>query len=179
MKQQQLQGSNVAGNSSSPGTVVKQAITRPVTDTEMALLKQRQAALQQQQQQQTKMTQMQVPAQTGLTPAQIFAHAGLQVQQQACASSGAGCTPVATLVKTNVAGVRAATPQQIRQLTLHSQFLAQRKLPGQKVAQIAQVAGKAGVQTQLIVQPKPLPVTMQQIQLKSTNMHQFTHVSIQ
>lgn len=123
---------------------------------------------------------LQVPTQTGLTPAQIFAQAGLQVQQ---AGTSAG-TPVATLVKTaNVAGVRTATPQQIRQLALHPQIIAQRKLPAQKVAQLAQVASKAGVQTQLIVQQKSLPTTMtvQQIQqvmkhVQPSAMQQFTHV---
>jgi len=123
-----------------------------------------------------------MPAQSNLTPAQIFAQAGLQVQQAGTSASG---TPVATLVKTaNVAGVRTATPQQIRQLALHPQIIAQRKLPAQKVAQLAQVA-KAGVQTQLIVQQKSLPTTMtvQQIQqvmkhVQPSTMQQFTHVSI-
>lgn len=36
-------------------------------------------------------------------------------------------------------GVKTATPQQIRQLTLQQQLLAQRKLPAQKVAQLGQV----------------------------------------
>ncbi|EZA58517.1 Helicase domino [Ooceraea biroi] len=163
---------------------VKQTVTRTVSDTEMAALIKRQAL-----QQQAKaaaaaaaVAQVQVPAQTGLTPAQIFAQAGLQVQQAGTSASG---TPVATLVKTaNVAGVRTATPQQIRQLALHPQIIAQRKLPAQKVAQLAQVAGKAGVQTQLIVQQKSLPATMtvQQIQqvmkhVQPSAMQQFTHVS--
>lgn len=123
-----------------------------------------------------------MPAQTGLTPAQIFAQAGLQVQQ---AGTSAGGTPV-TLVKTaNVAGVRTATNQQIRQLALHPQIITQRKLPAQKVAQLAQVAGKSGVQTQLIVQQKgslsTTAMTMQQIQqvmkhVQPSAMQQFTHV---
>lgn len=125
---------------------------------------------------------LQVPTPAGLTPAQIFAQAGLQVQQ---AGTSAGGTPVATLVKTaNVAGVRTATPQQIRQLALHPQIITQRKLPAQKVAQLAQVANKTGVQTQLIVQPtKSLPTTMtvQQIHqvmkhVQPSAMQQFTHV---
>lgn len=114
---------------------------------------------------------------TGLTPAQIFAQAGLQVQQMGTSASG---TPVATLVKTaNVTGVRTGTPQQIRQLALHPQILAQRKLAGQKVA--AQL-GKGGMQTQLIVQsPKSLPVSMQQIQqvikqVQPPAVQQFPHV---
>lgn len=100
------------------------------------------------------------------------------------AGTSAGGTPVATLVKTaNVAGARTATPQQIRQLHLHSQILSQRKLP-QKVAQLAQVANKGGVQAQLIVQPtKSIPTTMtvQQIQqvmkhVQPSAMQQFSHV---
>lgn len=112
---------------------------------------------------------LQVPGQTGLTPAQIFAQAGLQMQQPGTSASG---TPVATLVKTaNVAGVRAATPQQIRQLALHPQIITQRKLPAQKVAQLAQVASKAGMQTQLIVQPKSLPTTMTVQQIHQVMKH--------
>lgn len=126
------------------------------------------------------MSLLQVPTATGLTPAQIFAQAGLQVQQ---AGTSAGGTPVATLVKTtNVAGVRAATPQQIRQLALHPQIITQRKLPAQKVTQLAQV-NKAGLQTQLIVQPtKSLPTTMtvqqihQVIKHVPSAMQQFGHV---
>ncbi|XP_066594642.1 helicase domino isoform X2 [Prorops nasuta] len=147
--------------------VGKQTVARTVSETEMAALLKRQAL-----QQQAKVAQVQVPAQTGLTPAQIFAQAGLQVQQAGTSSTG---TPVATLVKTgNVASVRAATPQQLRHLALHPQIIAQRKLPG-----------KAGVQTQFIVQQKSLPATMtvqqiqqvmKQVQQPST-MQQFTHVS--
>ena len=101
------------------------------------------------------------------------------------AGTSAGGTPVATLVKTtNVSSVRTATPQQIRQLSLHPQIITQRKLPAQKVAQLAQVANKAGVQTQLIVQPtKSLPTTMtvQQIHqvmkhVQPSTMQQFSHV---
>lgn len=115
------------------------------------------------------MTLLQVPGQTGLTPAQIFAQAGLQMQQPGTSASG---TPVATLVKTaNVAGVRAATPQQIRQLALHPQIITQRKLPAQKVAQLAQAASKAGMQTQLIVQPKSLPTTMTVQQIHQVMKH--------
>ncbi|XP_023290809.1 helicase domino isoform X4 [Orussus abietinus] len=173
-----LMKQGVAGTVAQAG-VGKQTVARTVSETEMAALIKRQAALQQQAK---AVAQVQVPAQAGLTPAQIFAQAGLQVQQ---AGTSAGGTPVATLVKAaNVAGVRAATPQQIRQLALHPQIIAQRKLPAQKVAQLAQVAGKAGVQTQLIVQQKSLPATMtvQQIQqvmkhVQPSTMQQFTHVS--
>ncbi|XP_043282963.1 helicase domino isoform X5 [Venturia canescens] len=169
------------------GTVTKQNLARAVTESEMATLLKRQAAAAAaaaaQHQSQTKVGQVQVAGQqTGLTPAQIFAQAGLQVQQ-ASTSTGAG-TPVATLVKTaNVSGVRAATPQQIRQLALHPQILTQRKMAGQKVAQLAQVKA-GGVQTQLIVQQKSLPaaMTVQQIQqvmkhVQPSGIQQFTHVS--
>ncbi|XP_015114836.1 helicase domino [Diachasma alloeum] len=162
------------------GVNVGKPVTRTVTEAEMATLLKQQAVMQRQQQQKT-VTQVQVPGQmTTLTPAQLFAQAGLQ---QAGPSTG---SPVATLVKTaNVTGVRTATPQQIRQLQLHPQILTQRKLPGQKVAQLAQVAGKAGVQTQLIVQQKSLPATMtvQQIQqvinrgVPPQGLQGFTHVS--
>ncbi|XP_014482898.1 PREDICTED: uncharacterized protein LOC106748666 [Dinoponera quadriceps] len=174
-----------AAGSVAQTTVGKQTVTRTMSEAEMAALLKRQAL-----QQQAKaaaaaaaaVAQVRVPAQAGLTPAQIFAQAGLQVQQAGTSASG---TPVATLVKTaNVAGVRTATPQQIRQLALHPQILAQRKLPAQKVAQLAQVAGKTGVQTQLIVQQKSLSTTMtvQQIQqvmkhVQPSAMQQFTHVS--
>ncbi|KAG7202050.1 hypothetical protein KM043_004731 [Ampulex compressa] len=160
-----------------PG-VAKQTVARTVSETEMAALIKRQAL----HQQAKAVAQVQVPTQPGLTPAQIFAQAGLQVQQ---AGTSTGGTPVATLVKTaNMAGVRTATPQQIRQLALHPQIITPRKLPAQKVAQLAQVAGKTGVQTQLIVQQKSLPATMtvQQIQqvmkhVQPSAMQQFTHVS--
>lgn len=173
-------------NQGAGGTVNKQNVTRTVTENDMATLLKRQAAAAAaaaQHQAQTKVGQVQVSGQqTGLTPAQIFAQAGLQVQQ-ASTSTGAG-TPVATLVKTaNVSGVRAATPQQIRQLALHPQILTQRKMAGQKVAQLAQVK-TGGVQTQLIVQQKSLPaaMTVQQIQqvmkhVQPSSIQQFTHVS--
>ncbi|XP_051168190.1 helicase domino isoform X6 [Leptopilina boulardi] len=156
-------------------------VTRPVTETEMAALLKRQAAASTVLQQAKTVAQVQVPGQTGLTPAQIFAQAGLQVQ----ASTSTGGTPVATLVKTSGMGVRAATSQQIRQLQLHPQMLAQRKLPGgQKVAQLAQVTGKGGVPTQLIVQKQSIPTTMtvqhlQQVmkQVQPSTVQQFSHVS--
>ncbi|KAL6258452.1 hypothetical protein P5V15_010408 [Pogonomyrmex californicus] len=170
-----------AGTVAAQSAVSKPTMARTVSDTEMAALLKRQAL-----QQQAKaaaaaaVAQVQVPAQAGLTPAQIFAQAGLMQQ----AGTSTGGTPVATLVKTNVAGIRTATPQQIRQLALHPQIITQRKLPGQKVAQLAQVTNKAGVQTQLIVQPKSLPtaMTVQQIhqvmkQVQPSAIQQFGHVS--
>ena len=171
-----LMKQNITAGTVAQATVGKQTVARTVSETEMAALIKRQAL----QQQAKAVAQVQVPAQTGLTPAQIFAQAGLQVQ----AGTSASGTPVATLVKTaNVASVRTATPQQIRQLALHPQIITQRKLPAQKVAQLTQVAAKTGVQTQLIVQQKSLPATMtvQQIQqvmkhVQPSAMQQFTHV---
>ncbi|XP_034942058.1 helicase domino isoform X5 [Chelonus insularis] len=174
-----LMKQGVVASAVAQGNVAGKSISRVVSESEMAAMIKRQAALQQQAK---TVAQVQVPAQTGLTPAQIFAQAGLQVQQAGTSASG---TPVATLVKTGaMVGVRAATSQQIRQLALHPQILTQRKLPGQKVTQLAQMAGKGGVQTQLIVQQKSLPTTMtvQQIQqvmkhVQPSTMQQFTHVS--
>ncbi|XP_050451376.1 helicase domino isoform X5 [Cataglyphis hispanica] len=166
------QGIPTVGTAAAQTGVSKQ-MARPVSETEMALIK-RQAL---HQAKTAAAAAGQMPP-TGLTPAQIFAQAGLQVQQMGTSASG---TPVATLVKTaNVTGVRTGTPQQIRQLALHPQILAQRKLAGQKVA--AQL-GKGGMQTQLIVQsPKSLPVSMQQIQqvikqVQPPAVQQFPHVS--
>ncbi|XP_070162370.1 helicase domino isoform X4 [Polyergus mexicanus] len=167
------QGIPTAGTAVAQTGVSKQTIARSVSETEMALIK-RQAL---HQAKTAAAAAGQMPP-TGLTPAQIFAQAGLQVQQMGTSASG---TPVATLVKTaNVTGVRTGTSQQIRQLALHPQILAQRKLAGQKVA--AQL-GKGGLQTQLIVQsPKSLPVSMQQIQqvikqVQPPAVQQFPHVS--
>lgn len=141
------------------GNVGKQ-IARPVSESEVAALIKCQQ-LQHQQKQLQAGTSQQVHA-------QLFAQAGIQVQH-------AGSSQVATLVKavssapdTNTTtnaqmktaiaqGVKAATPQQIRQLQIHPHLLAQRKLPGHtKVAQLAQVTNKA-----LLVQtPKSMPATM-------------------
>ncbi|KAG8279560.1 hypothetical protein J6590_102193 [Homalodisca vitripennis] len=130
----------------------------------------------------------------GLTPAQILAQAGLQAQ---------GPGQVAALVKTAggqhlpltipqvkatlAPGVKAAaaTPQQIRQLTLQNQLLAQQrsKLTGQKVAQLGQVmVTNKGVPAQLIVQSQksvPTTMTMQQIQqvIKHVHPQHIAHVS--
>ncbi|XP_012528470.1 helicase domino isoform X8 [Monomorium pharaonis] len=173
-----------AGTVTTQAAVSKPTMTRTMSDTEMAALLKRQVQQQAKAAAAAAVAQVQVPAgQTGITPAaaQLFAQAGLQMQQTGT-SAGA---PVATLVKTaNVAGVRTATPQQIRQLALHPHLLSQRKLP-QKVAQLTQVANKGGVQTQLIVQPtKSLPTTMtvQQIQqvmkhVQPSTMQQFSHGS--
>ncbi|XP_018403303.1 PREDICTED: helicase domino [Cyphomyrmex costatus] len=174
-----------AGAATPQTAVGKPAMTRTLSDTEITTALLKRQALQQQAKAAAAaaVVQGQVPTPTGLTPAQIFAQAGLQVQQ---AGTSAGGTSVATLVKTtNVPGVRTATPQQIRQLAIHPQIITQRKLPAQKVAQLTQVANKAGVQTQLIVQPtKSLPTTMtvQQIHqvmkhVQPSTMQQFSHVS--
>ncbi|XP_076286564.1 domino helicase isoform X6 [Lasioglossum baleicum] len=171
-----LMKQGIAAGTVGQATVGKQTVARAVSETEMAALIKRQTL----QQQAKAVAQVQVPGQAGLTPAQLFAQAGLQVQQPGTSSSG---TPVATLVKTANVGVRTATPQQIRQLALHPQIITQRKLPAQKVAQLAQVTSKSGVQAQLIVQQKSLPATMtvQQIQVmkhvQPSAMQQFTHVS--
>ncbi|KAL0125638.1 hypothetical protein PUN28_004615 [Cardiocondyla obscurior] len=172
------QGIATPGAVTGQTAVNKPTMTRTMSETEMTALLQKRTL--QQQSKAGAVAQVQVPTPTGLASAQIFAQAGLQVQQ---AGTSAGGTPVATLVKTaNVAGVRTATPQQIRQLAaLHPQIITQRKLPTQKVGQFA---NKAGVPTQLIVQPKSLPTTMtvQQIQqvikhVQPSAMQQFTHVS--
>lgn len=62
--------------------------------------------------------------------------------------------------------LKTTTPQQLRQLQLQQQLLAQKKLVNQKITGIAQVAGKGGVATQVIVGSKPLStaMTMQQFQ---------------
>ena len=96
-----LMKQNITAGTVAQATVGKQTVARTVSETEMAALIKRQAL----QQQAKAVAQVQVPAQTGLTPAQIFAQAGLQVQ----AGTSASGTPVATLVKTaNVASVRTA-----------------------------------------------------------------------
>nr|QVD39288.1 Helicase domino [Schistocerca gregaria] len=177
----------------------KQTVTRAVPDSEMAAMFKRQQLIVQQQ----KAQQVQVSTQGNLTPAHFLA----QVQQ----AGTSGQTQVATLVKAvsaaggsqqsvtiPVAGVTIpqvkaltpgtmkATPQQMRQLALQQQqLLQQRKMAGQKVAQLTQVANKAGVPTQLIVQSqKTLPSTMtvqhiQQVikQVQPQTVQQFTHAS--
>ena len=159
------------------GTVQTVGGKQPVaklSENEIAFLKKQNvaAALQQGK----TVTQVQVPTQSGLTPTQLFAQAGLQMQTSTSTS------PVALVKAPGMTGVRA-TPQQIRQLQLHPQLLAQRKLPGQKVTtQLAQVTGKAGVQGQLIFQQKPGTVTVQQFQqvlkgVQPSAVQQFTHVS--
>ncbi|XP_044753468.1 helicase domino [Coccinella septempunctata] len=150
----------------------KTAITR--TDSEVAQILKKQQQLQQQ-----KALAAAVASQSNtiqnLSP-QVFAHAFQQ--------AGTSGTPVATLVKTvSSSGVSQAVtipiasakslnsqlkanPQQIRQLHIQQQLLAQKKLGTQKVS-IAQVAGtKTNMQTQLIVGSKPLQtaMTVQQFQ---------------
>lgn len=161
------------------GTAVVQGkpttVARTISEAEMAALIKHKTMLQQQAKAQGQQV---VTAQTGLTPAQLFKQAGLQ--QAGTSAGGGGGTQVATLVKpAGVAGVRTASPQTIRHLQLqsspHATIIGQRK-----VAQLAQVAGKAGVQTQLIVQQKSLPagMTVQQIQqvmkhVQPSQMQQF------
>ncbi|XP_067010530.2 helicase domino [Anabrus simplex] len=165
----------------------KQTMSRTVSESEMTAMIKRQQQLVAQQKA-AAAQQVQVTSQPGLPQAHLLAQAGLQMQQ----AGTSGQTQMATLVKTVSApggssqsvtipvtsmtipqvkatlspGVKSATQQQIRQLTLHhQQIMQQRKLPMQKVAQLAQVAGKGGVPAQLIVQSqKPATMTVQQIQ---------------
>ncbi|XP_014280973.1 helicase domino isoform X2 [Halyomorpha halys] len=167
---------SVAVTSSTPTQRVQQVkgVTRAVSDTEMvALLKRQQAA--------------KSSSQGTLTSAQILAQAGIHAQQTS--ASGQQVGQVATLVKTvpatslPVTGLtlpqmkaalgsglkaNAVSSQQIRQLSIQQQLIAQhRKIPQQRVAQIGQVATKGGATAQLIVQSQksmPTTVTMQQIQ---------------
>lgn len=71
-----------------------------------------------------------------------------------------------TAVKALTPTLKTTTPQQLRQLQVQQQLLAQKKLVNQKITGIAQVAGKGGVATQVIVGSKPLStaMTMQQFQ---------------
>ncbi|XP_052870883.1 LOW QUALITY PROTEIN: helicase domino-like, partial [Anopheles cruzii] len=145
----------------------KHMITRPVTENEMQLMVKRQIIGQQHKQQLIPQTQT------------IFAPANLQMQQ-----AGTSGQQIATLVKTS-SGTVATTgmtlsqvkagqlktignQNQVRQLHLQQQILAQQRKAGGKLTQITQMAGKAGQPTQLFVQgPKNLPagtVTVQQIQ---------------
>ncbi|XP_058066416.1 helicase domino [Anopheles bellator] len=145
----------------------KHMITRPVTENEMQLMVKRQIIGQQHKQQLIPQTQT------------IFAPANLQMQQ-----AGTSGQQIATLVKTSsgtvgttgmtLSQVKAGqlktigNQNQVRQLHLQQQILAQQRKAGGKLTQITQVAGKAGQPTQLFVQgPKNLPagtVTVQQIQ---------------
>lgn len=139
-------------------------------------------------QQSKAITQVQLPAQVGVASTQILTPSNIQVQQQALQAGTSGTTgPVATLVKTagTVTGVRTASPQ-LRHLQLHSQMISPRKISGQKVTQLGPVAGKTGVQTQLILQQKgglQNAMTMQQFQqvMKQVqpagSVQQFAHVS--
>lgn len=162
------------------GTVTvagKTGITRTVTESEVAQLLQKQHKLQQQK----------IAAATSsaggtiqsLSP-QVLAQAiqagtsGTSVATLVKTVSTAGATQTVTIPVTGVAlsaSGKNLTPtlktnaNQIRQLQLQQQLLAQKKLSGQKLS-IAQVAGKNNMQTQLIVGSKPLPtaMTVQQFQ---------------
>lgn len=70
-----------------------------------------------------------------------------------------------TTVKALTPGIKTSNPQ-IRQLQLQQQQLFAQKKFSQKIAGIAQVAGKGGVATQLIVGSKPLSTTMTMQQLQ-------------
>lgn len=73
-----------------------------------------------------------------------------------------GVTIGGNAVKASLApGAKTTTAQQIRQLQINQQILAQnKKLVNPKIAGIAQVAGKGGLATQLIVGSKPLSTAM-------------------
>ncbi|XP_054272165.1 helicase domino isoform X3 [Macrosteles quadrilineatus] len=127
-----------------------------------------------------------------VTPAQILAQAGLQAQGGSVAAlvkTASGQHLPLTLPQVKAAlpqGVKTATatPQQIRQLTLQNQLLAQQrsKLAGQKVGLGQVMVTNKGVPAQLIVQSQksvPTTMTMQQIQqvIKHVHPQHLAHVS--
>ncbi|GAB0094678.1 Myb-like domain-containing protein [Sergentomyia squamirostris] len=159
-------------------------IARQVTDNEMqAIMMKRQLI----NQQHKGLPQTQIFAPTSVQMQQATSTAAVAVT----GAAGSGAVQqqpqqqIATLVKTSTGAVGAAGPSagmtfsqvkpnqlkataiasagQGRPLQIQQQIaITPQRKP--KVAQITQVAGKAGVQTQLIVQnPKGLPVTMQQL----------------
>ncbi|XP_059614802.1 helicase domino isoform X2 [Phlebotomus argentipes] len=163
-------------------------IARQVTDNEMQAIMMKRQIINQQHKGQV-LPQAQIFAPTSVQMQQATSSATVAVGGQQAAAGGAGAQQqagqqqIATLVKTSTGTVAAAAPgmtfSQVKPNQLKATAIAS---PGQtrpvqiqqqiaitpqrkpKVAQITQVAGKAGVQTQLIVQnPKGLPVTMQQL----------------
>jgi len=151
---------------------VKQAVTR-VSESEMAAIIKRQGG-------------GVVATKTGLSPAQILAQAGLTAQQQPSQVALVKTPLTLPQVKATLpAGVKAttATPQQIRQLTLQNQLLAQQRSKlGQKVTMGQVMVTNKGVPAQLIVQSQksvPTTMTMQQIQqvIKHVHPQHITHVS--
>ncbi|XP_017779332.1 PREDICTED: helicase domino isoform X2 [Nicrophorus vespilloides] len=148
-----------------PGTVTvsgKQGmLPRTITESEMAQLIKRQ-----------NIAQKFVAGQHGasmhsLSPQVIQAlqagPSGTQVATLVKAVSSAGVTQtvIGTPVKALSQGLKATPQQQLRTLQIHhQQILAQKKLANSKIAGIAQVAGKSGVATQLIVGSKPMSTAM-------------------
>lgn len=148
----------------------KQTMTRQVSEGDVqALMIKRQILNQQQKTHVVPQSQIQ------------FSQANVQIQQ----SGTSGQQQIATLVKTSSGGLAAASLQQVkpgqlkatmasqtqvRQIQLQQQQIAiahQRKSGKMTATQFAQVTGKGGMPTQLIVQnPKSIPgtVTVQQIQ---------------
>lgn len=156
----------------------KQAMTRQVNEGDVqALMIKRQILNQQQKTHVVPQSQIQ------------FAQANVQVQQPGTS----GQQQIATLVKTSSGGLAAASLQQVkpgqikatmanqtqvRQIQLQQQQIAhQRKSGKMTTTQFAQVTGKSGMPTQLIVQnPKSIPgtVTVQQIQQVIRHAQPFT-----
>uniref|UniRef100_A0A7G3AY70 Putative snf2 family dna-dependent atpase n=1 Tax=Lutzomyia longipalpis TaxID=7200 RepID=A0A7G3AY70_LUTLO len=161
-------------------------IARQVTDNEMqAIMMKRQII--NQQHKGLPQTQIFAPTSVQMQQATSSATVGTAVgTQPATVAQQTQQQPqqIATLVKTSTGTVAAAgtpgmtfsqvkpnqlkataiaSPGQTRPLQIQQQIaITPQRKP--KVAQITQVAGKTGVQTQLIVQnPKGLPVTMQQL----------------
>eukprot|EP00096_Caligus_rogercresseyi_P010482 TRINITY_DN3834_c0_g1_i1.p1 TRINITY_DN3834_c0_g1~~TRINITY_DN3834_c0_g1_i1.p1 ORF type:complete len:1366 (-),score=440.93 TRINITY_DN3834_c0_g1_i1:987-5051(-) len=158
---------------------------RALTEQDMKIL------VAKQQQQQQAAGKVQLPGNT-VTAAQLFAQAGIKVQEGTGSSSSG--QPVATLVKTvsaigqggqsvtipvqSVPHVKAALARgQQMQMKLLQQQLLQRKASGQRVAigtPGGSKAGATGLPTQLIVQKNVVPhhqaVTVQQI-LKGAGPH--------
>ncbi|XP_044584129.1 helicase domino-like isoform X2 [Cotesia glomerata] len=171
-----LMKQSVVGNTVAQVAVGK-SISR-VPEADMAAMIKRQVALQQGK----AVVQMSSPS--GLTPHQILTQAGLHAQQSGTSTSTtgvanavAGGTPVtAALVKASM--VRGApTSQHLRQIGMHP-MINPKRLTGQKVTQLTQIAGKVGVQAQFIVPPKNT-VTVQQVfkNVQPSAMQQFAQVS--
>ncbi|XP_071446621.1 helicase domino isoform X2 [Hetaerina americana] len=177
MKQQAAVAAAAAAGKGLPagvGTVTGTMARTVVSETEVAALIKRQQQLQAQHQQKVAAAAAasgsggaQV---TNLTTTQILAQAGLQVKGTISSAGG---------VKGVTAGVSPSAQQQMRQLAFQQQLL-HRKIPQQKVAQLAQVAGAKGVvPTQLIVQGQKqlsATVTVQQIQQVMKQVQQQQNV---
>lgn len=160
-----------------PVTVTnKQGITRTVTETEMAQLLKNKQQFQQQKVLATVAAGTQANTVQGLPPALAQAiqagTSGTQVATLVKAGTAQTVTipvtgvAIGTPVKTLTSNLKTTNPQQLQRLQLQQQLLAQKKMANQKITGITQMAGKAGVATQVIVGSKPLStaMTMQQFQ---------------